>query len=104
MDDGNQSPSRLSARNQLTAARHEKGNCDALKEGKGKSFFSEEKKQKTFISWSAPTIPAMAGMVEAAEKQKSFGSFLQKGTYLLSASLKLGSPLDIQTCATVFWH
>jgi hypothetical protein len=47
-----------------------------------KAFFSEEKKQKTFISGRCGKIPAMASNVEAAEEQKSFGSFLQKRTYL----------------------
>jgi hypothetical protein len=35
---------------------------------KGKFFFSEEKKQKTFTSCASGTMPAMAGIVEAAEK------------------------------------
>jgi hypothetical protein len=38
-----------------------------LGKGKGKSFFSEEKKQKTFILWTGGTIEAMAGIVELAE-------------------------------------
>jgi inosine-uridine nucleoside N-ribohydrolase len=45
--------------------------------------FSEEKNQKTFISSVASLLPAMAWMSEQAEKQKSFGSFLQKRTFLL---------------------
>jgi hypothetical protein len=43
-------------------------------------FFSEEKKQKTFTSGARGTIQAMASIVGAAERQKSFGSFLQKRT------------------------
>jgi hypothetical protein len=49
-----------------------------------KVFFSEEKKQKTFIFWRCGNIPAMASIMEAAEEQKSFGSFLQKRTSLES--------------------
>jgi hypothetical protein len=33
-------------------------------------LFSEEKKQKTFIFLSVRTIPAMAGIVEAADNEK----------------------------------
>jgi hypothetical protein len=43
-------------------------------------FFSEEKNQKTFTSALARPYPAMAGIYTLAEKQKSFGSFLQKRT------------------------
>jgi hypothetical protein len=41
-----------------------------------KVFFSEEKKQKTFISGARGKIQAIASVVREAEKQKSFGSFL----------------------------
>jgi len=37
-----------------------------LKEGK--AFFSEEEKQKTFISGARGNIPAMASIVGVAEK------------------------------------
>jgi hypothetical protein len=37
-------------------------------QGKAKSFFSEEKKQKTFISGAHGKIQAMASIVEVAEK------------------------------------
>jgi hypothetical protein len=33
-----------------------------------KVFFSEEKKQKTFIVWRGGGIPAMAGILGAAER------------------------------------
>jgi hypothetical protein len=46
-------------------------------------FFSEEKNQKTFMSRALPNFPAMAWIFPQAPKQKSFGSFLQKRTYLL---------------------
>jgi hypothetical protein len=39
-----------------------------LKEGKAKSFFSEEKNQKTFISGASGQVQAMARIVEVAEK------------------------------------
>jgi hypothetical protein len=42
-----------------------------------KAFFSEEKKQKTFTSWMRGALR------DAAGKQKSFGSLLQKRTLLL---------------------
>jgi hypothetical protein len=35
--------------------------------GKGRVFFSEEEKQKTFTFCSRGTIPAMAGILGAAE-------------------------------------
>jgi hypothetical protein len=40
----------------------------SLKEGKAKSFFSEEKNQKTFISGASGQVQAMARIVEVAEK------------------------------------
>jgi hypothetical protein len=43
----------------------------------GRVFFSEEKKQKTFMSCAHGQISAMASIVPLAQKQKSFGSFLQ---------------------------
>jgi hypothetical protein len=46
-------------------------------------FFSEEKNQKTFTSALVRNYPAMAGIHPLAEKQKSFGSFLQKRTFFL---------------------
>jgi uncharacterized lipoprotein YmbA len=46
----------------------------------GKHFFSEEKKQKTFISWWPRPD-------DDARKQKFFGSFFQKRTFLLSLFL-----------------
>jgi len=46
-------------------------------------FFSEEKNQKTFIPPPLPTFPAMASMFTQAQKEKSFGSFLQKRTAFL---------------------
>jgi hypothetical protein len=45
-----------------------------MKEGR-KVFFSEEKKQKTFIS-----LATWATHGDAAGKQKFFGSFFQKRT------------------------
>jgi hypothetical protein len=42
-----------------------------------RAFFSEEKNQKTFIPVSTKVM-AMASIVGAAEKEKSFASFLQK--------------------------
>jgi hypothetical protein len=42
-----------------------------------KAFFSEEKKQKTFIFWAWPT-----GLAHHKE-QKFFGSFFQKRTNFL---------------------
>jgi hypothetical protein len=41
-----------------------------------KVFFSEEKKQKTFMFSAASTYPAMAWIFTLAQTQKSFGSFL----------------------------
>jgi hypothetical protein len=58
-----------------------------------KAFFSEEKKQKTFIFGARGKIPAMASIVGAAEKQKSFGSFLQKRTSCLKPGL--GVPANL---------
>ncbi len=46
-----------------------------------KSFFSEAKKQKTFMPRHG-TIPAMAWIVGMAGQQKHFGSFVQKRTCL----------------------
>jgi hypothetical protein len=48
-----------------------------------KVFFSEEKKQKTFIPLARGNIPVMPSIVEAAKKQKFFGSFFQKRTFFL---------------------
>jgi hypothetical protein len=48
---------------------------------KSKVFFSEEKKQKTFMSCSRPAC--------ASKKQKFFGSFFQKRTFFL---FSFGSP------------
>jgi glycosyltransferase involved in cell wall biosynthesis len=45
-----------------------------------KVFFSEEKTGQTPMSERSGHSPAMARNVEAAEEQKSFGSFLQKRT------------------------
>jgi hypothetical protein len=42
-----------------------------------RAFFSEEKNQKTFIPVSTKVM-AMASIDGAAEKEKSFASFLQK--------------------------
>jgi hypothetical protein len=45
--------------------------CRCVKQGQIKQvrvFFSEEKKQKTFTSGAHGKIPAMASIVEAAEK------------------------------------
>jgi hypothetical protein len=46
-------------------------------------FFSEEKNQKTFILSHAARSRPWPVNGEAAEKQKSFGSFLQKRTFFL---------------------
>jgi hypothetical protein len=46
-------------------------------------FFSEEKNQKTFISWCCFLLRIAAFIGLLAQKQKSFGSFLQKRTFLL---------------------
>jgi cytochrome c-type biogenesis protein CcmH/NrfF len=43
-----------------------------------KVFFSEEKKQKTFVLWPWPVTSIVF------KKQKFFGSFFQKRTFLLS--------------------
>jgi hypothetical protein len=43
-------------------------------------FFFEKKNQKTFNSPPLPSSPAMAWICTLAQKQKSFGSFLQKRT------------------------
>jgi hypothetical protein len=48
-------------------------------------FFSEEKNQKTFNSWCCFLLRNAAFIGLLAQKQKSFGSFLQKRTYLLFA-------------------
>jgi hypothetical protein len=49
-------------------------------EGKGKVFFSEEKKQKTFVLAPAETYRPMAGILGAAKKQRSFlRSLTEKG-------------------------
>jgi hypothetical protein len=55
-------------------------------------FFSEEKNQKTFSISARGNSPAMAGNGEAAEKQKSFASFLQKRrtSFLTQAVAKPG--------------
>jgi hypothetical protein len=45
-------------------------------------FFSEEKNQKTFMSCASPTLRPYPGSIRAPQKQKSFGSFLQKRTVL----------------------
>jgi hypothetical protein len=48
-------------------------------------FFSQEKNQKTFtiaLAGTYGTWPAKSRIVEPAHKQKSFGSFLQKRTFL----------------------
>jgi hypothetical protein len=37
------------------------------RQGKAKVFFSEEKKQKTFVFCASVSMPAMAGNVGAAE-------------------------------------
>jgi hypothetical protein len=60
-----------------------KGEIGKVRQGEARFFFSEEKKQKTFMFWGCGSIPAMAWNVGAAEKQKSFGTFLQKRTRLL---------------------
>jgi hypothetical protein len=46
-----------------------------------KSFFSEEKKQKTFTPDAYGNMPAKSRIYPLAQKQKSFGSFLQKRTF-----------------------
>jgi hypothetical protein len=46
-------------------------------------FFSEEKNQKTFNSSALPNSPAMSRISPRDQKQKSFGSFLQKRTSFL---------------------
>jgi hypothetical protein len=71
-----------------------------VREGR-KDFFSEEKKQKTFTFCACGKIPAMASIVEAAEEQKSFGSFLQKRTCV---SPGLRPVLDPSGPAGVFRH
>jgi hypothetical protein len=38
-----------------------------MRQGKARVFFSEEKKQKTFMFWRGGSIPAMAGNLGAAE-------------------------------------
>jgi 3-isopropylmalate/(R)-2-methylmalate dehydratase large subunit len=56
------------------------------KSGKGrKAFFSEEKKQKTFIFGDCVRIAAMASIVGGARKQKFFGSFFSKKNILVSS-------------------
>jgi hypothetical protein len=59
-----------------------------MKTGK-RIFFSEEKKQRTFNSPRVPSLPAMAGQLEPAQKQKSFASFLQKRRLFLALLLQL---------------
>jgi hypothetical protein len=46
-----------------------------MRQVKGRFFFSEERKQKTFISPPLPTSPAMAGIVGAAPEVKVFCFF-----------------------------
>jgi len=53
-------------------------------ESKGrKAFFSEEKKQKTFISSASSNDRGHFPHRRAAKKQKFFGSFFQKRTFFL---------------------
>jgi hypothetical protein len=47
-------------------------------------FFSEEKNQKTFMTAQAHTYGTWPDGWEAAEKQKFFASFFQKGSPFLS--------------------
>ncbi len=68
----------------LAVLRHAGGGQDfpwpedrpALKARRGKArvFFSEEKKQKTFVLSPVARLEAMAGWIEAARISKSFGS------------------------------
>jgi hypothetical protein len=51
---------------------------------KARIFFSEEKNQKTFISWQAARSRPWPPNGEPAEKQKSFASFLQKRRFFLT--------------------
>jgi hypothetical protein len=55
------------------------GRVRALTTKARKAFFSEEKKQKTFI-FPAASSAGQIPYPHAAESQKSFGSFLQKRT------------------------
>jgi hypothetical protein len=66
-------------------------------------FFSEEKNQKTFMFSAASTYPAMAWICTRAQTQESFGSFLQKRTFLfLTVSFLAGctgNPANVRTLA-----